>query len=127
MLNNSADRVSPEPLDDFPISKRFTLQSVSFDNLYNFIRLIFSNKKKHLLYKKYAMLQHWFKVPLSFRKTMFIFQNLPKAGAPKFKLPIGGGGGPGGPGGGGGIAILKMNFLQKKETIYFSINHILFE
>lgn len=73
------------------------------------------------------MLQHWFKVPLSLRKTMFIFQNLPKAGAPKFKLPIGGGGGPGGPGGGGGIAILKMNFLQRKETIYFSINHILFE
>lgn len=47
---------------------------------------------------------------------MFIFQNLPKAGAPKFRLPIGGGGGPGGPGGGGGIAILKMDFLQRKET-----------
>lgn len=39
------------------------------------------------------------------------FQRIPKAGAPSFKLPIGGGGGPGGPGGGGGIAILKMDFL----------------
>lgn len=36
---------------------------------------------------------------------------LPKAGAPSFKPPIGGGGGPGGPGGGGGIAIFESFLL----------------
>lgn len=39
--------------------------------------------------------------------------DLPKAGPPSFKLPIGGGGGPGG---GGGIAIFKLFFLSSSAA-----------
>lgn len=53
-------------------------------------------------------------------------KNLPKAGAPSFKFPIGGGGGPPGAGGGGGIAILELVFLQKinKKNRHMLITHI---
>lgn len=49
----------------------------------------------------------------------------PKAGAPSFKFPIGGGGGPGGPGGGGGIAIFKLDFLcgVKKKNRKIAVKH----
>lgn len=46
----------------------------------------------------------------SFRKEIKCWYS-PKAGAPSFKLPMGGGGGPGGPGGGGGIAIFDLFLL----------------
>lgn len=47
--------------------------------------------------------------------------HLPNAGAPSFRLPMGGGGGPGGPGGGGGIAIfeLQMNMTNIYGVDYF--------
>lgn len=55
--------------------------------------------------------------------------HLPKAAAPSFKLPIGGGGGPGGPGGGGGMAIFELFLLcviwrkEIRKQIVCWVNH----